>query len=98
MLIYSRFVAFEASEPNAVRTTENHVRAHLSSVASPDDDEDRYFHEVQIRLEVQESGVKVHGSLDREPVAPYLRDDFDPEQDVADNPLSVASILDGGES
>jgi len=38
--------------------------------------------------------VLITGTLDREPIAAYLRDDFDPEADVAANPLSVPSIED----
>jgi hypothetical protein len=94
MRTYSKFVPFQ-TDPEALLATEQHVRAHLSSVAAPDDDEDRYASEVQIRLTSSESGVLVQGTLDREPDAPYLREGFDPEQDVADNPLSVPSILEG---
>lgn len=94
MIAHSRFVPFGA-EPEALLATEAHVRAHLSSVASPDDSEIEYADQVSIVLRTQNDGVLVYGVLDQEPDAPYLRDDFDPEQDVADNPLSVPSILEG---
>lgn len=69
-----------------------HVRAHLSSIAAPDDDPDVYASEVEISLEDRDGGLKVTGTLDREPSAPYLRDDWTVELDVRENPLSVPSI------
>jgi hypothetical protein len=94
MLKHSRFVP-SGTPSDALGLTELHVRAHLSSVASPDDDEHAYAGEVRINYQVEENGIRVQGEIDREPDAPYLRDDFDPERDVADNPLSVPSILEG---
>jgi hypothetical protein len=96
VIIHSRFVAFN-TRTDSVSLTEEHVRAHLSSIASPDDDENLYAREVRITYQVEENGIRVHGELDREPDAPYLRDDFDPEQDVTDNPLSVPSIAEEGQ-
>jgi hypothetical protein len=95
MIIHSRFVPFDA-DADELLATEEHVRAHLSSVASVNDSETEYADEVSVVQRAQDDGVLVYGVLDREPNAPYLRDDdFDPEQDVADNPLSVPSILEG---
>jgi hypothetical protein len=94
MLTHSRLVPFGA-EPEVLDATEDHVRNHLSSVASAEDSETEYADEVSIVQRIQDDGVLVYGVLDREPVAPYLQDDFDPEQDVIDNPLSVPSILEG---
>ncbi|HEX6471147.1 MAG TPA: hypothetical protein VF069_18755 [Streptosporangiaceae bacterium] len=75
--------------------TERHVREHLSSVCHPDDDGEAYAHEVSIvRTPLDGGGLRLTGSIAREPVADYLRDDFDPEGDVARNPLSVPSIED----
>lgn len=71
-----------------------HVRAHLSSVASGDDDPDRYAAEVAVRSSVVGDGLLVVGTLDRDPVADYLRPDFDPEEDVVANPLTGPSIED----
>lgn len=71
-----------------------HVRAHLSSIATPDDDPDLLAEDVNIVVVADQGGVKITGTLDAEPVAEYLRDDFDPEHDVAANPLSVPSIED----
>lgn len=93
-MIYSRLVPADAS-PGALDDTARHVRAHMSSVASENDSENEFADEVRVTFEPREGGIKVVGELDREPVAPYLRGDFDPEQDVADNPLSVRSIQEG---
>lgn len=81
------------SPTESVDTVVAHVRAHLSSIASPADDPDAYADQVAIRQEDQAGGVMVHGELDAEPAADYLRDDWTPEQDVAINPLSVLSVL-----
>lgn len=90
MLTYARWSPQEAASDTAA-----HVRAHLSSVASVDDDPEAFAEAVDIVAVAQgEGGVLITGTLDREPVADYLRDDFDPEQDVANNPLSVPSIED----
>lgn len=88
-LIYSRW-----SPTEKVGDVATHVRAHLSSVASSSDDPDAYAAEVDISVTVDGDGVLVAGTLDRESVAEYLREDFDPEADVAANPLSVPSIED----
>jgi hypothetical protein len=97
MLTYSRW-----APPDSVDATVEHVRAHLSSVADVDDSPDTHADDVMIefRPAVNEWGVDgylVKGSLDAEPDAPYLRDGFDPEQDVEDNPLTVTSISEGAE-
>lgn len=95
MLTHSRFVPFGTPADN-ILATEDHVRAHLSAVASPDDDEQRYADEVEItHVTLGTRGIRISGTLDRDADAPYLRDDWDPEQDVADNPLSVPSIEEG---
>lgn len=88
-LTYSRWSPQEVAGEVAA-----HVREHLSSVATVDDDPERYAADVDITAVGNADGILITGALDREPVADYLRDDFDPEQDVANNPLSVPSILD----
>lgn len=93
-IVYSRRVAADAPY-GSVDDTARHVRAHLSSVTSPDDSTTAHAHEVHISYVHEKGGTTVTGRIDREPTAPYLRDDFNPEQDVADNPLSVPSILEG---
>jgi hypothetical protein len=87
-LTYSR-----RSPLDAVADVEEHVRAHLSAVASPDDDGTVHAAEVRIRHEDPgDDGVLVVGELDAEANAPYLRPGFTPEQDIAANPLTVESI------
>lgn len=99
MLRYTRDIP-EASTQDHVDNTVKHVRAHLSGVADQDDDPTTRAEDVRVRTEHRDGRIWVIGELDAAPVAAYLRDDFDPEQDVRGNPLTVRSILDGrgGES
>lgn len=90
MLRHSRWTPFAQ-----VPATIDHVRAHLSAVATPDDNPDTHAAAVHIELRDQDGGQLVLGELDAEPVADYLRDDYDPETDVAANPLTVPTIGDG---
>jgi len=71
---------------------ESHVRAHLSSVADPDDDPATHADEVRVRRADDGDGLLLTGELDAKADAPYLRADFTPEADVAANPLTVESI------
>lgn len=87
MLTYSRW-----APADAVPDTIDHVRAHLSSVATPDDNPDTYADNVDITLEKDGDGLRITGVLDAEADAPYLRADFTPEADIATNPLTVPSI------
>lgn len=89
MLTYARW-----APADAVPETIDHVRAHLSSIATADDDPDRFADEVDIMLAKDGDGLRITGRLAREAVADYLRDDFDPEAEAAANPLSVPSIED----
>lgn len=90
MLTYSR-----SSPQEAASDTAAHVRAHLSSVASVSDDPNRFAEDVDVVVVAASAdSVLITGTLDREPIADYLRDDYDPEQDVANNPLTVPSIED----
>jgi len=98
MVAYYQFVP-EDADPGILELTIKHVREHLSSVADEDDDPTTHADDVVIRTEpgIRESdkvrGTFVRGYLDADPVAPYLRDDFDPEDDIRNNPLTVKSIL-----
>ena len=94
------------SPPDMVPEVEAHVRAYLSAVADPNDDETTYADEVRIRhvdppedddgvaheIPTEGDGVLVVGELDAEANAPYLLPGFTPEQDIAANPLTVESI------
>jgi hypothetical protein len=89
MLRHSRWTPREQ-----VPAVVDHVRAHLSAVATPDDNPDTYADAVHISQVDQDGGVLVVGDLDREPVADYLRGDFNPDDEAAANPLSVTSVED----
>jgi hypothetical protein len=85
------------SPPESVDEVESHVRAHVSSVASAGDDPQVYADVVTIQRIPDtnlwgEDGVLVLGVLDADPIARYLMPGWDPEDDVAANPLMVASI------
>lgn len=76
MLTYAREVP-EGNEA-AVQNAADHVRAHLSSVVSPDDDENAYSAEVVITFSYRDGNVYIAGAIDREPDASYLKHDYDP--------------------
>jgi hypothetical protein len=80
-MIYSRFVPLNAGERSVIDTVD-HVRAHLSSVASEDDDPNTNADDVTIRYEYRDNGVMIIGELDAEPNAPYLQPGFDPDTDT----------------
>lgn len=90
MLRYSRW-----SPPEAVDEVEAHVRAHLSSVAHPDDNPADFAELVEITRQEQDGGVLIIGQLDADPIAPYLLQGFHPEDDVLANPLTVDPIEQG---
>jgi hypothetical protein len=80
---YSRW-----SPNDVVPDVEAHVRAHLSSVADPNDSPTAHADQVRISHADVDDGVLVIGDLDAEPDAPYLRAGFTPEDDIAANPLT----------
>ena len=82
-LRYSRW-----SPTHRVADIEDHVRSHLSAVATPDDSPATHADAVRITRAGNEGGVLVTGELDAEPDAPYLRPEFTAEADIAANPLS----------
>lgn len=83
MLHYSRYVPRVGLEDDydfdrALIDTVDHVRGHLSSCCDPDDDTENLMDDVSIAYDAGETGCLVTGSIDAEPDAPYLRDDYDP--------------------
>lgn len=85
--VYSRKVPEDIDEENLDRTIE-HVRDTIRSMVSPDDDPNDESIEVRITTESAEGKIKILGECDQEPVADYLRPDFDPDEDAYDkNPL-----------
>lgn len=99
MVNYYQFVP-EGYPEEVLQLTIQHVREHLSAVADEDDNPSTHAEDVVITTEpyTRESdgkhGTIVRGELDADPVAPYLRPDFKPEDDIIANPLTVKSILD----
>lgn len=63
-----------------LETTVDHVRQHISAIASPQDDPDAYYDEVEITLsEAEDGSTRVYGQLDREPSFDYsLPEDYVP--------------------
>jgi len=84
VLTYSRFVAAGAPD-DALTVTEAHVREHLSSVATADDNPTWFAGEVEIEHRDQDGGVLVVGYLDGVVAkVPYLTEDYDPSRDDID--------------
>lgn len=78
MMIYTRDLAPGHSAAELV-AEHAHVRAQLSAVADADDNPDAYADDVEVRHEsLADGGLRIVGTLDAEPVAPYLRADHDP--------------------
>jgi len=103
MVHYYQFLPETEIDEDGIKINEvtRHIIEHLASVVSEDDDpRNAPSFKVDIHLEesIRESdgakGLLIKGFVDAEPVAPYLHPDFDPEDDVKNNPLSVKSILD----
>ncbi|QFG08519.1 hypothetical protein PBI_ASERPROCKY_32 [Gordonia phage ASerpRocky] len=67
-------------KPDSYPETEEHVRSHIASIASPTDDPTEFHDEVQIEVSPNEDGsVRIFGVLDREPACDYsLPDDYEP--------------------
>lgn len=68
-------------DPAALEAERAHVVAHLSAVAADDDDPDTHADDVRVQVvdhPDDEEQLRIVGTLDAEPVAPYLADDYDP--------------------
>lgn len=74
-------------DQTAIDAEADHVRAHLSACCDPDDDEDARAGEVTVTVAEHVDGdpalVSVIGAIDADPVAPYLADDYDPDNEDA---------------
>jgi hypothetical protein len=69
------------ADPEAIELIKAHVVAYLSAVASEDDDPETNADDVRVWVMDHPDDpalVRVKGTLDAEPDAPYLRPDFDP--------------------
>ena len=78
-------------DPAAIDAEIEHVRAHLSACATPDDDPDARAGDVYLTAHADgdPNMVGIVGEIDAEPIAPYLRDDFEPDDDGADLPVAL---------
>lgn len=103
MINYYQFVPAAEVEADANKVDEvvKHIVEHLRSVVSADDDPKNVPQNLNLGISVEDSvresdgavGFLIRGYIDADPVAPYLQPDFNPEDDVRNNPLSVKSIL-----
>ena len=82
-MIYTRDLPEDADQ-STVDEVIAHVRAHLSAVASADDDPETNADDVTVRTEHREGRIVIIGELDAEPDAPYLKPGYDPYEDVPD--------------
>lgn len=88
---YARELPPDASQ-DVIDATLRHVRDHLAAVADADDDPATRAGDVEVRVEREGGTIRVIGSLDAEPTAPYLRDDYDPYEGV--DPALRAQVRD----
>lgn len=80
MMIYTRDLSagYTVEQLNA---TDEHVRDHLAGAADPEDNPDSFAKDVEVRHEeLPYSGMRVIGTLDAEPNAPYLEAGYDPDE------------------
>lgn len=69
------------SPPEVIEATKTHVRDHLAAIAADDDDPATHADAVRVwtaRHPDDPALLRVEGSLDAEPDAPYLRVGYDP--------------------
>ena len=80
MLTYSRTLDPRLETEFTVAETEFHIRSHLSSCASETDSDVEYAGEVVLTSDRLPDG-KLHivGTLDRSPVADYLKPGYQPD-------------------
>lgn len=68
-----------------------HIVAHLSSIAAEDDDPETNADDVRVTIGAHVDGdpemVSILGTLDAEPNAPYLREDYNPAADDDGTPF-----------
>lgn len=93
MITYARDVP--RGSPAAIEIEKLHVIAHLSAVASADDDPETNADDVVIEVvdhPDDPSLVRIIGTLDGQANAPYLRDDYDPFAGVDQDLLAKVII------
>jgi hypothetical protein len=93
-MIYVRDVP--RGDDAALEAERAHAIAHLSAVASADDDPETNADDVRVTVgdhPEREDLLRITGELDAEPDAPYLKDDYDPWDSV--DPMMRESVLGG---
>jgi len=75
MIPYARELPADASE-ELIESTKEHVRAEMSARAAADDDPTTNADDVEVTVERLPDKVRVVGTLDAEPDAPYLQHGF----------------------
>lgn len=83
---YARELPPDADD-DLIARTEAHVRAELSARADADDDPETNADDVEVTVERLADKVRVVGTLDAEPNAPYLQPGFDAFAGVPDELL-----------
>lgn len=78
---YTRDLPEDATQ-DQVDGTLKHVRDHLASIADSDDDPTTRSEDVEVRVERVDGKIRITGYLDAEPDAPYLKEGYDPYEDV----------------
>lgn len=76
MIPYARELPPDAST-ELIASTEEHVRAEMSARAAGDDDPETNADDVEVNVERLADKIRVVGTLDAEPDAPYLQPGFD---------------------
>ncbi|GHH57698.1 hypothetical protein [Lentzea cavernae] len=95
MIPYARDLPVDASD-ELIASTEAHVRAEMSARAAADDDPETNADDVEVSVERLADKVRVVGTLDAEPDAPYLKPDYDAFAGVPAHLL--AQVYDDGEA
>lgn len=95
MLVYTRDVPRDDFDAQSAEV--GHIVAHLSAVASADDDPETSADDVVIRVANHPDNpdlVRIVGTLNAEADAPYLKDDYEPLRGV--DPALVEEVIGRG--
>ncbi|HEY1178870.1 MAG TPA: hypothetical protein VGF17_22175 [Phytomonospora sp.] len=87
MIPYARELPADADD-ELIASTEAHVRAEMSARAAADDDPDTNADDVVVTVERLADKIRVVGTLDAEPDAPYLQAGYDAFAGVPDELLA----------
>ncbi|UTN91191.1 hypothetical protein SEA_POKYPUPPY_32 [Gordonia phage PokyPuppy] len=92
MIVYHR----NSYRQESRHETEKHVREHISSIASPTDDPEEFYNDVEIEFGEIDGGVRVYGQLDRDPACDYtVPEDFEmPDESEYQQGFGVREMTD----